>query len=78
MWVFLDTSHAPITANDNLANKQIYCLCLLDNLSDLLIQVDAILTILGIFDPLSPSIYGIPIDVLDDFLDSFSVNLMCF
>ena len=66
---FLDTSHAPITANYNLANKPYFCLGLSANLADLLRPVDAISTILENFDPfypLSPSRYGIPMVALDD------------
>ena len=66
MWGFLATSHAPITANDNLENKPYFCLGLLANLAYLLIPVDATLIILGIFYPLSPSQYGIPLGQWDD------------
>ena len=70
MWWLLATSHAPITANNNLANKSYFWVCLLVNQADLLRPVDNISIILDIFDPLSP-LYslqdGIPFGMLDDF-----------
>ena len=66
MWGFLATSHDPITDNENLENIPYICLVLLANLVDLLIPVDAGSIILGIFDPLSPSRYGIPLVELGD------------
>ena len=55
IWGFLATSYAPITANDHLENKPYFCLGLLANLADLLISVDSILFVLGIFDHFYPS-----------------------
>ena len=63
---FLSPSHAPVTDNYNLANKPYFCLGLLFKLAYLLIPVDAISTILGIFDPFSHSLHGIPLVKLDD------------
>ena len=54
MWELLATSHAPNTANDNLANKPYFCLGLLDNLIDLLITLDNRLIILGGCIPFLP------------------------
>ena len=54
MWVFLSTSHATITAKENLANKSYFYLGLLSNLVDLLRQCDARSIILDIFDPSPP------------------------
>ena len=51
----LVTSHAPITANENLANKPYFCLGLLAKHADLQRPVDAIPIILGIFNTFSPS-----------------------
>ena len=67
MWGSLATSHAPITANDNLENKKYFCQGLLSNFADLLRPVDSISIILGIFDPFYPSQYGIPLGTLDNF-----------
>ena len=50
----LSTSHDPITANHNLANKPSF-LVLLSNLEDILRPVDDRSIILGIFDPFSAS-----------------------
>ena len=66
MWGILATSHAPINANGNLANKPYFCLGLLANLEDLLRPVDDRLIILGIFDPFSTSQDSIPLEELDD------------
>ena len=52
---FLATSHDPITANDNLANKPCFCVGLLANLVYILIPVDARSNLLGIFDLFLPS-----------------------
>ena len=49
MWGFLATSHAPITANENLANKP-YFWALSANLEDLLRTVVTGSIILDIFD----------------------------
>ena len=65
MWWLLATSHAPITANENLANKQCFCLGLVANTEDLLRPVYARVIILGIFDPFCPSWYVIPLGELD-------------
>ena len=54
MWRFLATSHAPITANDNLDNKPYFCSVLLANLEDIIRSGDDRLIILGIFDPFDP------------------------
>ena len=61
MWGLLATSHDQITVNCNSTNKPYFFLGLLSNLVDILIPVDAILIILGIFDPLYPSQDGIPL-----------------
>ena len=61
----LQLTHAPINANDNLANKSYFCLGLLSKLADLLITVDARSIILGVLYPLSPSQYGIPLGQWD-------------
>ena len=66
IWGLLSTSHAPITANKNLWNKPYFCLGLLSNLAYIMIPVDARSTILGIFYPFSPSLYGILLVTLDD------------
>ena len=66
MWGFLSTSHAPNNANENLSNKPYFCLGLLANLADILRPVYFRLIILGFFDPFLPSLYGIPLDKLDD------------
>ena len=66
MWGFLTTSHAPITANENLVNKPYFCLGLLANLTDLLRPVDSRLIILDIFDAVSPSLDSILLGALDD------------
>ena len=66
MWGFLSTSHFPITANENLANKYFFCLGLLANLADLLRPVDSRSIVLDLFDTFSPSLGGIPLGVLDD------------
>ena len=71
MWGFLFTPHAPITDNESLANKPYFCLGLLANLEDILSPVDAISTILGIFDPFSPSQDDIPLGTLGDFRANF-------
>ena len=68
MWGFLATSHAPITANENLLNEPYFCLVLLANLVDILRPVDVRLIILCLFipyTPLSSSKYGTPLGVLD-------------
>ena len=61
MWGLLATSHDPINANDNLANKSYFCLGLLAKLEDLLIPVDARLIIFGIFNPFHQFQDGIPL-----------------
>ena len=66
MWGFLATPNDTITANESLKNKSYYCLGLLSNLTDTLGIVDARSIILGIFDPFTPSLYGIPWGELDD------------
>ena len=66
MWGFLATSHASLTANDNLENEPYFCLDLLANLEDLLRPIDPISTILGFFDMFSPSLYCIPLGALDN------------
>ena len=66
MWGLLATSHAPINANDNFANRPYFCLGLLYNLEYILRLVDARLIILGTFDTFSPSPDGIPLSTLDD------------
>ena len=62
----LVTSHAPITANENLANKPYFCLGLLAKHADLQRPVDAIPIILGIFNTFSPSWDSIPLGTFDD------------
>ena len=54
IWGFLATSHASITANENLENKPYFSSNLLANLADILRLVDARPIILGIFDPFYP------------------------
>ena len=66
MWGLLATSHAPISDNDNSANKPYFCLVLLSNLANLLRTVDSRSIILDIFNTFSPSRDGIPLDKLDD------------
>ena len=66
MWEFLAISHATITANESLASKPYFFWGLLSNPSDLIIPVDSISIILGIFDPFSPSQDCISLDALDD------------
>ena len=66
MWGVLNTSHDPITANENLSNKPYFCLGLLANLADILIPVDSRSIILVIFDPFYPSRDGIPLGTLGD------------
>ena len=48
MWGLLATSHATTNDNENLANKQHFCLGLFTNLTDLLISVDSRLIVLCI------------------------------
>ena len=54
MWGLLATSHATMTAIENLANKPYFCLDLLANFEDLLRPVDSRSIILGIFDTFLP------------------------
>ena len=67
MWGFLATSHAPITDNENSENKPYFCLGLLSNLADILRPVDAILIVLGLVYPFSPSRDGISLGALDEY-----------
>ena len=65
-WVFLSNSQYPITDNETLSNNP-YFWGLLSNLEDILIPVDAISIMLGIFDPVYPSRDVIPLGELDYF-----------
>ena len=66
IWGFLANSHTQINANENLENKPYFRLCLLSNLANLLRPVYSRSKFLGIFDPFSPSLDGIPLGELDD------------
>ena len=64
--IFLATTHAPITDNQNLEYRPYFGLDLLDNLADLLLVVDVRSILLSIFYPFSPSQYGMPLGDADD------------
>ena len=81
MSIFLVTSYAPITSNDNILNIPIFVWVYSPNLSDLLRPVDARSIILGIFDPFIPYL---PHKISSSwaryiyFEKKLPLNLMCF
>ena len=74
MWGFLSTSHSPIAANENLANKPYFFRGVLSNLAGFLRPLYPRSIILGLFDHFFNSQYGISLITLHYFWPKLTLS----